>query len=132
MYMSAEDVAVCNACTFGLIMRKNKRPALPLTADALNICLGIPCFGQYIVVANDELNIELGKIVSPFQKQFHFLIDMTVKKIAHNDQLFGFKILHLGSKPLYIFFKNSLRHCNAVFAVTPPAAAGRVRGAAFR
>ena len=41
---------------------------------------------------------------------------MAVKKIAHNDQLLRFKVLHLGSKPLNIFFKNCLRYSNAVLA----------------
>ena len=57
MNMSTEYVAVCHTCTFGLIMLKNKRPALQLTADAGNICIGIPFVGQDIVVTNDEFNV---------------------------------------------------------------------------
>lgn len=116
MNVAAEDVAIFYAAAFGFIMCKNKRACLQLLFDAADIGCSIPIGRQYIMIADDEVDAELSKIIAPFNKKIHFLIGMTVKKITHNDEFFCFKILYLGSKPLHVFFKNGLRYGNAVLA----------------
>ena len=59
---------------------------------------------------------QVRQIFSPFFKQSYFIVHMTVKKIAHNDQLFWLKELHLCHQALQIFFKNSLRNTDPFFA----------------
>jgi hypothetical protein len=82
----------------------------------MNGALPVPAFVQNIVIAFHQVNMQIGKIVPPPLKQFQFFVLMTVKKVAHHNQLPGLKILDLVYQALEVFFVHGLWYRNTRFA----------------
>lgn len=68
------------------------------------------------MVAFNENDVDVRNILPPLQEKFQFLIGLTVKKVANDEQLNRFVKLNGGKQALQVFFKNILRNGNAGFA----------------
>ena len=94
-------------------MYEAKRSDLQLSRVNGDTCLCVPILVQNVVVAFDEPDSQVGKVLSPPAEERQLLVLAAMKKIPYDEQLPRLKILDLCQQPVKVLLVNRSRHGDA-------------------
>ena len=98
------------------IVHKKERTEVQFIFMHGNIGFLVPFFFEDVMIAPDQVNLQCGKIMSPPDKEFKFLIHPAVGHISHDDQPVSFEKIKLAHQALEVGPVNVLRNGNAFFS----------------
>jgi len=89
---------------FGDVVYKTECFQLQVFFMHFDTCLFIPILFQDVMVAFDQANVDIGKVISPSPEEGQLVVLAAVKKISYDEQLQGLKILYLRQQPMKVLF----------------------------
>jgi len=97
------------------VVDKAKCSQLQVLFMNFDACLFVPVLFQDVMIAFDQVYMDIGKVIPPAPEKGQLVILPAVKKVSYDEQLPRLKILYLRQQPVKVLLVDGRRHCDTGF-----------------